>query len=259
MDNAFELASHTPISRVELQRADSRRFAGRLFTRYVQRDPAVAPAAVAAALAEVDTLEDQVRAIGAQPARLFTLAHLFRATLKRAQPTDVPGHGTVGDVGVADGSLGVRDNLLVEGVLVVAGDLTVGGQVIVEPTGVVIVTGSLHTSALSGAGQIAVGGDLRTMFAEVRGAQGSLEVSGELDAFLLIQDEQPVRAGAYSVGLHAVYPRGGAAAEVFRPELLVDGRPDWAAVAKAAQAGREIFVEGYRSPDPAAQSLVERL
>jgi len=258
MDNSFELASHTPVTRADLQRADSRRFAGRLFTRYVQRDPTAAPAAVAAGLHEVDSLEEQVRAARPSLGHLFTLAHLFRATLKRAQPTDVPGHGTVGDVGIADGALGVRDNLLVEGTLIVAGDLTIGGQLIVEKSGVVVVTGSLHASALSSEGQIAVGGDVRTMFTEVRGA-GVLEVSGELDAFLLIQDEQPVRAGRYSVGLHAVYPSAGAAREVFRSTLLVDDRPDWAAIARAAQGGREIFVDGYEQPEPADGTLVERL
>ncbi len=260
MDNSFELASHTPMTAASLRAVDSRRFAGKLFAHYVQSDPTAAPAAVAARLADVATLEEQVKAVGPNPAHLFTLAHLFRATLRPPQLTDVPGHGTVMDVGIADGPLGVQQNLLVEGILVVAGDLTVGGQLIVGENGIVLVTGSLHTSAVAASGQISVGGELRTMFAEVEGSAFALDVSGVLDAFLLIQNDHVARAGTFDVGLHAVYPTPNAAADVFLSALLgADGRPDWTAIARAAQAAEDVFVDEYRTPSPAPTTQVQRL
>lgn len=260
MENSFELASNTPISPDALRAADSRRFAGKLFSYYVSNDPSAAPAAVVGKLADVATLEEQVKAIGGSWPHLFTLAHLFRATLRPPQQTDVPGHGTVTDVGIADGSLGVQQNLLVEGTLLVAGDLSVGGQLIVAEGGIVIVTGALHSSAVAAHGQISVGGDLRTMFSEVTGSAHSLDVSGMVDAFLLIQNDHVVRCSTYDVGLHAVYPRANAAAEVFLPAVLgADGNPDWTAIARAAQSGEDVFRLDYDTPPIARGTLVEKL
>lgn len=258
--NSFELASSTPITVDDLRQADSRGFRGRLFNRYVQRDRLAAPAAIVGSLVDVATLEEQVQQMGNHPARLFTLAHLFRATLERPELTSVPGHGTVMGVGIADGDLGVQQNLLVEGTLLVAGDLTVGGQLVVGDAGIVIVTGSLHASAVAASGQISVARDLRVMFAEVSGEDVSLDVSDELDAFLLIQNDQRVRAGALSVGVHAVYPQRDDVEAVFQLAMIGrDGRPDWTAIARAAQAGEDILADEYATPEPATESLVELL
>lgn len=259
MDQSFELASNTPITGDALQAVDSRKFGGALYNHYVRQDPTAAPAAVLSSLAAVDTLEEQVAALEDRVPQLFTLARLFRASLRRPQFTQVPGHGTVTEVGIADGDLGVQSNLLVEGTLLVAGDLSVGGQVVIGDRGIIIVTGSLHSSAIAGTGQISVGEDIRTMFAELEGADFSLDVSGELDAFLLIQNDRTARAGHFSVGLHAVYPRPDAAQEVFLPSVIADGKPDWTAIARAAQSAEDIFLDTYRTPAAAPGTAVQQL
>ena len=259
-ENAFELASRTEIRAAELSSVDSRRFGGPLFHRYVTENPAAAPAAVVASLdPAAHTLEEQVGHLARSREQLFTLALLFHGALEQHEFISVPGHGTVTDVGIADGALGVDQNLLVEGTLIVAGDLSVGGQVVLGDDAIVVVCGSLNTSAVAGSGQLTVGGDLRMMFAELSGRQHTLDVGGELDSFLLIQNDRVVRARTFSVGVHAVYPERDAAAAVFRPQILSGGKPDWTAVARAGRAGDDIFVDGYSTPHPAEGSMIVRL
>lgn len=246
---SFELASTTPISVAEL-RAGASRPEGPLYEHYVEAEPSAEASALIDALSsESETLEAHARALSGRE-RLFTLGMLFRAHLGSDQETtDVPGHGTVNDVGVADGTLSVHENLMVEGVLVVAGDLVVGGQLVVGPGGQVIVGGDAQIAAMISGGNVSVAGDLHAMFLDLAGADHSLDVGGELDSFLLIQNQQEVRIGSISVGLHAVITADGPAA-VFRREVLRDGEPDWMAIARAARAGDDVFVDGYMPPTP---------
>lgn len=260
MEQSFELASTTAVSLEALRATDTRGIRGPLFNHYVQRDFGVAPAALLGNLAEVGTLEEQVRSLGRNHRALFTLAHVFRASLDRPQMTNVPGHGTVSDIGVADGDLGIQGNLLVEGKLLVAGDLSVGGQLVTSDDAIVIVTGSLHTSALAGAGQLCVGRDLRAMFIEVNGAETSLDVNGVLDSFLLIHQGHIARAAEFSVGLHAVCSDEVTTADVFLSTMLdAEGKPDWTAIARAAKAGDDVFRDDYHTPAPARDSWVQQI
>lgn len=257
MEQSFELASTTPITVADLREAaGEKRIRSRLYDYYVAEDSAYAAQIVTSGLdASAQTLEALGDDLDDDYRRLFALAQAFQLSLGRqGQTTTVPGHGTIGEVSVADGPLNVHQNLLVEGTLIVPDDVTVGGQVIVGPEGLLIITGSLHAPALVSAGRMCVGEDIRGMFFEIAG--GAVHLGGELDAFLLIQNACPTLASSYSIGLHAVIE--GDPADVFLPPMLdLEGKPDWNRIAQAAQEAEDVFKLSYETPRPGEHQLVE--
>ena len=257
MDQSFELASSTPIELDDL-RAAVKKVRGPLYDFYA-RDPESTAQSVVQSLHPRDTLEEMAADLGSQTAQLFVLANVFRAALGRNQQmTKVPGHGTVSEVSVADGSLHVDNNLYIEGTLIVPGDLTVGGQTLVGDSAQLLVAGQVQTAALLVGGHVAIGRSLQAMFAELTRQANRLHIGRELDSFLLIQDSRPVVAGGYSIGLHALLQDGNFE-EVFVPALIgSDGRADWNRIAQAAQAAEDVFVRSYEPPTP-GEGLVQTL
>jgi hypothetical protein len=96
------------------------------------------------------------------------------------------------------------------------------------------------------------------MFIDLSSAERSLDLGGELDSFLLIQNEHRVLTAGLSVGLHAVIPEAGPGA-VFRATVLRNGEPDWMAIARAARSGDDVFVDGYMPPTPGDHHAIDVL
>lgn len=257
MADTYELASQTPVDVKTLEEALAGLDPDVLMNFYIEESPHEVDALE---LADVDSLEEQVTVLERQYSELYTLAKIFELTLDDPDATHVPGHATVGEVGVSDGTLMIDGNLRIDGTLVVAGDLAVGGQLLMGEDAALIVTGSLEASAIAGVGQISVGNDLRALFIEVEANDCALDVGGELTAFLLIQNDHVVRASNFALELHAVYPLPDAATDVFDERVLnPNGWPDWAAIAREAQAGQQVFVDGYSAPEPAKDGLAQPL
>ena len=257
MAETYELASETPIERKTLEASRSALREDTLADFYRDQSNYGIDALE---LADVATLEEQVSSARREYAELYALARIFEATLDDAEATQVPGHATVSDVGVSDGTLMVDGNLRVDGTLLVAGDLAIAGQLLLGDDAALVVTGSLEASAIAGVGHISVGGNLRALFIEVEANDCALDVGGELAAFLLIQNDHVVRASKFALELHAVYPVPDAATDVFDEGVLnPNGWPDWAAIARNAQAGLPVFIDGYQAPDPTPEGLAQTL